>query len=113
MTFFSGLVMAAAGAGGMLYEAAPLTLRLVTVLLVMGLLCTLGNLCLFVALRHTTAANVSQYHYTQLISGAFVAYFAFGEKPTHAILMGGVVIVAAGLYIAVDAGRASPPTMPV
>jgi drug/metabolite transporter (DMT)-like permease len=108
MTFFSGLVMAAAGFGGMLMHAAPLTLRLLAVLGAMGILCALGNICFFVALKHTTAANVSQYHYTQLLSGAVVAYFLFGEKPTRFMLAGAVLIVASGLYIAIEASRKTP-----
>lgn len=113
MTFFSGLVMAAAGLAAMFVYAAPLNLRLVAVLLVMGLLGALGNLCFFVALKHTTAANVSQYHYTQLISGAFVAYLIFGERPTQSILVGAVLIIASGLYIAVDAARVTKATVPI
>jgi drug/metabolite transporter (DMT)-like permease len=103
MTFFSGLVMAAAGLAAMLAYAAPLNLRLLAILAVMGFLCALGNICFFVALKHTTAANVSQYHYTQLVSGAVVAYLIFHEKPTRFMLIGAVLIVASGLYIAFHA----------
>ena len=105
MTFFSGIVMAVAGFGGMLVHAAPLNARLLTVLLAMGVLCALGNLCFFVALKHTSAANVSQYHYTQLLSGAIVAYLIFREKPTRSMLAGAILIVGSGLYIAFNASR--------
>lgn len=105
MTFFSGLVMAAAGFIAMLAQAEPLNPRLIAVLIATGLAIAVGNLCFLVALRHTTAANVSQYHYTQLISGATVAYLVFGEKPTHAMLLGAVLIVVSGLYIAMHAAR--------
>ena len=113
MTFYSGLVMAVAGFAAMLVHAAPLNLHLFVVLAVMGLLCALANICFFVALKHTTAANVSQYHYTQLLSGACVAYLIFGEMPTRSMLAGAVLIVASGLYIAVQAARTTSPETPV
>jgi drug/metabolite transporter (DMT)-like permease len=106
VTFFSGLVTASVGLAGMLVYAAPLNGRLMAVLPVMGMLCALGNLCVFIAVKHTTAATVSQYHYTQLISGAAVAYLFFREKPTRSMLVGAVLIVASGLYIVMRATRA-------
>lgn len=112
MTFFSGLVTAGAGFSAMLVHAAPLNLREIVLLAVMGLLCALGNFCFFVALKHTSAGNVSQYHYTQLLSGALVAYVLFQEEPTRFMWIGAVLIVASGLYIAVLAGRAREQLLP-
>ena len=105
MTFFSGLVMAVVGSLLMLWHAEPLTARLVAVLVAMGLFCALGNICFFIALKHTTTANVSQYHYTQLISGALLAYLVFGEKPTVPMLLGSTLIVGSGVYVALSAPR--------
>ena len=104
MTFFPGLVTASVGLIGMLSYAVPLDARLVTVLLAMGLFCAVGNVCFFIAVKHTTASTVAQYHYTQLISGAAIAYFVFHEVPTGLMLIGAVLIVASGLYIAVRGG---------
>jgi len=101
VVFFSGLVEVFAGALGMLVYAAPVDAKLLAILVVMGLLCALGSICIFIALTHTTAATVSQYHYTQLLSGAIIAYLMFNERPTRAMLLGAVLIVGAGLYIAV------------
>lgn len=100
LTFFSGLVVAVAGFGMMLGHAAPLTPRLAGILVAMGLFCALGTTCFFIALRHASAATVSQYHYTQLITGAFMAWLIWDQKPTPDIVIGGVLIMAAGLYIA-------------
>lgn len=100
MTFFSGLVMATAGSAAMLWRAEPVTLALLEILSVMGLFCALGNICFFVALKHTGATNVSQYHYTQLISGSLLANLVFGEKPTVFMMIGAILIAASGLYIA-------------
>jgi drug/metabolite transporter (DMT)-like permease len=105
MTFFTGLATATVGLGMIAYRV-PLDARILAILLVMGLLCALGNVCIFIALRNTTAATVSQYHYTQLISGAVAAYLMFHEEPTRSTLAGAALIVASGLYIAMRAGQA-------
>jgi drug/metabolite transporter (DMT)-like permease len=100
MTFFSGLVMAVIGLGLMLWHAEPLGRDTLAMLGAMGLFSTLGNVCSFIAIKHTTAANVCQYHYTQLISGAGIGYLVWHEQPTLAMLSGSVLIIASGLYIA-------------
>ena len=100
MTWFSALVSASAGLLAMLVHAEPVTARVMAALLAMGLLCACGSICIAVALKYTTAATVSQYHYTQLVVGSVVAYFLFNEKPTIWMLAGAVLIITAGLYIA-------------
>ena len=107
MTFFSGLVVAAGGLLGTGLHEAPLHPRLLIVLLVMGVLCALANVCFFIAVKHTTAATVSQYHYTQLITGAVVAYLLFGETPTKSMMLGAVLITLSGLYIALNVTEGS------
>lgn len=110
LTFFSGLVMACFGLTAMLWRAAPVNLRLLEVLFAMSLFCALGNVCFFIALKHTTTATVSQYHYTQLITGALIGYFLFHERPTISMCIGGVLIAASALYMA---SRAHANTLPV
>ena len=66
-----------------------------------------GNICFFIALRHTTAANVSQYHYTQLVTGAIVSFLVFRGLPTLWVVFGGSLIIASGLYVAYLASRAA------
>jgi drug/metabolite transporter (DMT)-like permease len=107
MTFFSGLVSGAVGLMAMTVHAAPVSGRLVGALLGMGLLGALGNICVFVALKNLPAASVSQFHYTQLVAGTVVAYLLFHEKPTLWMLLGAVLIIVAGVYIAVRADATS------
>ncbi len=107
LTIFSGVVMAVAGFGSMLWHMEPLTPRLLMALLAMGAFGAAGSICFFIALRHTTAANVSQYHYTQLITGAIVSYLVFHELPTSWMILGGSLILASGLYVAFLASRAA------
>jgi drug/metabolite transporter (DMT)-like permease len=103
LAFFSGIVTAVAGFALMLGHAAPLTPLLVGGLFAMGLFCALGTLCFYIAVKHTSAANVSQYHYTQLITGTLVSYLVWRTTPSLFVLLGGVLILASGVYIAMTA----------
>jgi len=110
LAFFSGLVTATAGFGLMLGHAAPLNGLLLLGLFAMGLFCALGTLCFYIAVKHTSAANVSQYHYTQLITGTLVSYLIWHKPPGMFVLAGGALIFASGLYIAVAARGVVPLT---
>jgi drug/metabolite transporter (DMT)-like permease len=109
LALFSGIVTAAVGFALMAFvHAAPLTIRLTTGLIAMGLFCALGTLCFYIAVKYTSAANVSQYHYTQLVTGVLVSYLIWREKPGLYVLLGGALILASGLYIAISAREIVP-----
>ena len=111
LAFFSGLVTAAVGFALMMtVHAEPLTLRLTTGLFAMGLFCALGTLCFYIAVKHTSAANVSQYHYTQLVTGTVISYLVWHNKPGIYVLVGGMLILGSGLYVAMAAGDVVPLT---
>ena len=108
LTFFSGLVTAVVGFALVLFgHASPaaqgLSGLLLTGLLGMGMFCAMGTLCFYIAVKHTSAANVSQYHYTQLVTGTLVSYLIWHNKPGLFVLLGGVLILGSGIYIAVNA----------
>ena len=105
LTLFSGLVMIVAGLGLMMWHAEPVTLRLAGMLTAMGLFCAFGSMCFFVALKHTSPVHVSQCHYTQLVSGALLTWLIWRETPTVHMVAGSVLIVAAGLLMAVSMVR--------
>jgi drug/metabolite transporter (DMT)-like permease len=107
LAFFSGILMVVAGAAGMLWHAVPLNWMVLGGLAAMGAFCSAGAICFFVAVKHTSATTVSQYHYTQLVMGALVTFLVWRELPTLWMVMGGALIVAAGLYIAVLTPRAA------
>lgn len=110
LAFFSGIVTAAVGFVLMLFHAEPLTPRLTLGLFAMGMFCALGTLCFYIAVKHTSAANVSQYHYTQLLTGTLVSYLVWHDKPGVFVLVGGTLILGSGLYIAVSAPSHIPLT---
>jgi drug/metabolite transporter (DMT)-like permease len=111
LTLFSAAVMALTGFALMLHHAAPLSGRNAALLIAMGLLCAIGSLCFFVALKHTTAANVSQFHYTQLVAGALMSWLVWRQPPSLFTLLGAVLIIVSGVYIALHASR-DPQTWP-
>lgn len=111
LAFFSGVVTAAVGFTLMLLvHAEPLTVGLTTGLFAMGLFCALGTLCFYIAVKHTSAANVSQYHYTQLVTGTLISYLVWHNKPGMYVVLGGMLILGAGLYVAMAAGDVVPLT---
>jgi len=110
LAFFSGLVTAVVGLVLMLFHAEPLTVPQLAGLFAMGLFCALGTLCFYIAVKHTSAANVSQYHYTQLITGTLISYLVWHDKPGFFVLAGGALILASGLYVAAAAREQVPLT---
>jgi drug/metabolite transporter (DMT)-like permease len=124
LTLFSGAVMTVVGFSLMLAStvmhphATLLTPRIGALLVGMGILCATGSLCFFVALRDTAAANVSQLHYTQLITGALMAWLVWHQAPGLSTVLGAGLILVSGLYIAALASQErggvwlSPPVHP-
>ncbi|HTV16749.1 MAG TPA: DMT family transporter [Acidobacteriaceae bacterium] len=108
LTFVSGVLMAIVGFGMMLWRFSPMSLRVTGALCAMGFFCALGSWCFFQAVKHAPAATVSQYHYTQLPVGAVVAWFIWHNKPTVWMAVGGAIIVAAGLYVAIGGRSVTP-----
>ena len=112
LAFFSGIVTAVVGFALMAFvHTSPLTIRLTAGLLAMGLFCALGTLCFYIAVKHTSAANVSQYHYTQLVTGTLVSYLIWRERPSIYVLVGGALILGSGIYIAITAREIVPLTL--
>lgn len=110
LAFFSGLVTAAVGLSLMAFHAEPLSVKQIAGLFAMGLFCALGTLCFYIAVKHTSAANVSQYHYTQLVTGTLISYLVWRDKPGLFVLAGGALILGSGLYIAMTAPSHVPLT---
>lgn len=106
IAFFNSLVQAFIGFGLMLVlPAAPVTPGLLGLLCVMGILSALGGLAVYSALKHITAATVSQFHYTQIVAGALIGYVVWHDVPAAHMWGGAAVIIVAGLYIAQQARK--------
>jgi drug/metabolite transporter (DMT)-like permease len=111
--FCSGVVTAIAGMALTSLHARPLTLELSVVLALMGVFCAGGTLSFYIAVKHASASTVSQYHYTQLVTGALISYFVWHDKPALTMWIGGALILGSGLLIALTARSASSPPVSV
>lgn len=70
-----------------------------------GLLITAGfcgglaQILMTAAYRHAEASVVAPFEYTSMLLGIVVGYLAFGDVPTIHMLIGGLIVVAAGIFI--------------
>jgi drug/metabolite transporter (DMT)-like permease len=112
LAFCSGLVTAITGLALTSFDPRPLTPTLWLALGMMGIFCAAGTLSFYVAVKYTSASNVSQYHYTQLLTGALISYFVWHDKPGVPMLVGGSLIIGSGLLIAFAARNAQPALRP-
>jgi drug/metabolite transporter (DMT)-like permease len=112
LAFCSGLVTAMAGLALTSIHPRPLSPTLWLALGMMGVFCAAGTLSFYVAVKHTSASNVSQYHYTQLLTGALISYLVWHDKPGLPMLIGGSLIIGSGLMIALAARNAQPVLLP-
>jgi drug/metabolite transporter (DMT)-like permease len=101
IVFFSGLTGAVVcGSLMAAWHAVPVSLSTLLLLLGMAVFTLTGQLCNFTALRLTTAATVSQFHYTQIVAGALLGFLIWREVPALHTVLGTAIIIGSGLYIA-------------
>jgi drug/metabolite transporter (DMT)-like permease len=49
--------------------------------------------------RHAAPSTVAPFEYMSLLLAIVVGYFAFGDVPTIHVLVGGTIVIAAGVFI--------------
>ncbi|MER9822880.1 DMT family transporter [Mesorhizobium sp. M0115] len=59
----------------------------------------LGQILMTSAYRHAEASVVAPFEYTSMILGVVVGYLVFGDVATINMLVGGIIVVAAGIFI--------------
>ena len=59
----------------------------------------LGQILMTAAYRHAEASVVAPFEYTSMILGVVVGYLVFGDVTSLNTLVGGVIVVAAGIFI--------------
>jgi drug/metabolite transporter (DMT)-like permease len=64
-----------------------------------GFLGGTGHIFLTESYRHASASVVAPFDYTSMIWALILGYAMFGEAPTQAIVLGSVIIAAAGLFV--------------
>lgn len=58
-----------------------------------------GQILMTESYRHAEASTVAPFEYTSMLLGIAVGYLAFGDVPTVYTIVGGVIVVAAGIFI--------------
>lgn len=71
-----------------------------------GVVGAASHLILIKAFEHTPASTLAPFSYTQLLWTTLVGWLVFGDFPDTPGLIGMLVIVGSGLYIATRVGRA-------
>lgn len=64
-----------------------------------GLCGGVGQILMTESYRHAPMSTIAPFEYTSMILGITVGYFAFGDLPTIYTLVGGSIVVGAGLFI--------------
>ena len=78
-------------------------IKVLAMLVIAGGINITGNVLYGTALKHTASTNVAQTHYTQIIFGTLFGYLLWLEIPTWNLIVGSVIIIAAGLIVAKQA----------
>jgi drug/metabolite transporter (DMT)-like permease len=59
----------------------------------------LGQILMTEAYRHADLSTVAPFEYSSMLLGIAVGYFVFGDVPTAYTLVGGTIVIAAGIFI--------------
>lgn len=68
-------------------------------LVAMGILGGVGQMLMTEAFRHADASLIAPFEYTTIIYALILGYLFFGEVPDAYVLIGGAIVVAAGIYL--------------
>jgi drug/metabolite transporter (DMT)-like permease len=82
-----------------LWGFEPMSSRAVFCSLLSGVLGGTGWLCMAEAYKTAPAATVAPFHYSQIITGAFIGYLIWGDIPSYGLLAGAALIILSGIYI--------------
>ncbi len=96
-----------AGAMALPYVWRPMALQDWAIAAQMGLLGTVGGLCIIAAYRLAPAIVVAPMQYSQIIWAGILGYLIFGERLEPMTALGIGVIIAAGLALLVLANRSA------
>lgn len=77
----------------------PLSWEQAALLIAAGISGGFAQILMTEAYRHAEASTVAPFEYTSMILGIVAGYFLFAELPTIHTLVGGAVVVGAGIFI--------------
>lgn len=91
-----------AAVGGLLsvpFGWAALSLAQAVFLVCAGICGGVAQILLTESYRHAEVSTVAPFEYTSMILGIVIGYVVFGDLPTAYTIVGGVIVVAAGIFI--------------
>ena len=68
-------------------------------LVVAGFFGGIGQILLTSSYRHADPSVVAPFEYSSLLLGLVIGYFAFGDIPTVAMLIGAAIVIASGIAV--------------
>jgi drug/metabolite transporter (DMT)-like permease len=75
------------------------TVREFGLMVAMGLLGGIGQILITESYRHASAAVLAPFAYTAMIYSIVIGYIWFAEVPEAIVLVGGVIVIGAGLFV--------------
>jgi drug/metabolite transporter (DMT)-like permease len=99
LTTIIGFVTIAAG----LFDASQAwkmpNLRDGALLVAMGIMGGIGQIMMTESFRHADASIIAPFDYVSMVWAVAVGWLLFGELPAAAVLVGAVIVVAAGIFV--------------
>jgi drug/metabolite transporter (DMT)-like permease len=68
-------------------------------LIAIGLFGGVGQILMTASYRYADAATIASFDYVSMLWGVAFGYMLFGEVPTSSVLLGGSIVVGAGIFI--------------
>jgi len=91
----------------------PLDVRDTLLLILLGVTAMVAHMCINRALKLAQASVVVPYQYTTIFWAILLGYIFFGDVPRVSMVVGAVIIIAAGIYIFIrEQVRATQTTIP-
>ncbi|MDE1900469.1 MAG: DMT family transporter [Alphaproteobacteria bacterium] len=72
-----------------------------------GALASIGWALMSQAYKNAPAAAVAPFHYSQMLTGAFLGYLIWDSRPDIWLVMGSAIIIGSGVYLILHERRAS------
>jgi drug/metabolite transporter (DMT)-like permease len=93
------LTSSVAGLLSLPFGWAPLSFEQAAFLVAAGICGGVAQILMTEAYRYAEASTVAPFEYTSMILAIAVGYLAFGEVPTVHMIVGGLIVIGAGLFI--------------
>ena len=100
IVFYFMSVGSLVGLVSMLLWFVPLSLEQIALLTICGLLGGLGQMAMTYSYRYAEPSLLAPFDYLGMVWAVLLGYFVFGEIPEHMVIIGSVVVIVAGLFIA-------------